>query len=300
MDWLAITIDTSSEAVSAASNFLLTAGAEGIQIVDAADPVVPGVPHRASGAAVTGFFAPGPHTAELVTTLQAQVAQLPQFGLALGNGTVTTSGVNEADWATAWEQYYHPVRVTRYMTIAPAWGDYAPQQAGEIVVKLDPGLAFGTGSHPTTQLMIRLMEATLRGGETVIDVGTGSGVLALVAADFGAARVLATDVDAVAVTNATRNLAMNPPAPITVQASDLLATVSLRADVILANILAEVLLPLVPQLPAHLLPGGQVILSGIYHDQLGKIQAALSAAHLTITTLSRQGDWYGLVAEVQA
>ncbi|MFD1394014.1 50S ribosomal protein L11 methyltransferase [Lacticaseibacillus jixianensis] len=306
--WFEIAIETSSEAVDAVANFLMEEGAGGIQIDDAADfqggavsqsgvlfdP--DSVPHRRAGAKVSGYFAGDAHPAELVATLKARVAQLPAFGLAMGAGTVTAAPIAQADWANEWKKYYRPLRITRYLTIVPAWLDYQPQQAGEQVMRLDPDMAFGTGSHPTTALMLRLLEELVRGGETMIDVGTGSGVLALAARLMGAAQVLATDVDEGAVQNAKANLALNAVDQITVVESDLLNGIDLKADLIAANILANVLLPLIPQVPARLKPHGRLLLSGIYLDKVAAVKQALSASGLKCLAQYQLGDWVALVA----
>lgn len=306
--WFEIAVETSSEAVDAVANFLMTEGASGIQIEDAADfrgPQKTGhgvqfdpatVPHRQRGAKVSGYFTGRRNPAELVSTLQARVVQLPSFGLAEGLGTVTAHSLAQADWANEWKKYYHPLRITRFLTIVPAWLDYQPQQAGELVMRLDPDMAFGTGSHPTTVLMLRLLEAQVRGGETMIDVGTGSGVLALAARMLGAKQVLATDVDAAAVANAKANLALNDSAGIQVIANNLLQGVTLQADLVAANILADVLTPLIPQVPTVLKPHGRLLLSGIYYDKAAAIQTVLKQSGLRVLEQAQLGDWIALVA----
>lgn len=307
--WFEIAIETSSEAVDAAANFLMEAGALGIQIEDAADfqggatqstdgvwfdPAI--IAHRQSGAKVSGYFSGHQHPAELVATLQAKVAQLPSFGLAKGPGTVAAHPLAQADWANEWKKYYHPLRITRFLTIVPAWLAYRPQQAGELVMRLDPDMAFGTGSHPTTALMLRLLEAHVRGGETMIDVGTGSGILALGARLLGVQKVLATDVDDTAVENAKANLALNDIDGIEVIANDLLTGITQPVDLIAANILANVLTPLIPQVPAVLKPHGRLLLSGIYYNKADAITAALEDNGLKVLEQVRQGDWVALVA----
>ncbi len=137
-------------------------------------------------------------------------------------------------------------------------------------------MAFGTGSHPTTALMLQALEQVIRGGEAMIDIGTGSGILAIGAKMLGVDHVLATDVDDIAVKNAESNLALNPVSDIHVIANDLLTGIDDQADIICANILAEVLLPLIPQIPERLNDGGTVLLSGIYYDKETVIKQALA------------------------
>ena len=263
-DWTALTVTTTTEAIEAVSNILMEAGAVGIQIKDAADfkketvdahgtwfdPKT--VPHLASGAQVSGYFDPATSLVEQRDHIATRVRGLAQFGLDPGAATVTLADVRQADWANVWKQYYHPLRVSRFLTIVPKWEHYTPQQAGELQLTLDPGMAFGTGTHPTTQLMLSLLESVIRGGETMIDVGTGSGILAIAAERLGVGDILATDVDEIAVRNAEANIKLNPVSHITVTANDLLKGITLSADLIVANILAEVLVPLIPQVRPRL------------------------------------------------
>ncbi|WP_057893737.1 50S ribosomal protein L11 methyltransferase [Lacticaseibacillus brantae] len=312
MEWSKISVQTSTEAVEAVSNYLMSLGAEGIQIEDAADFqneefLANGVwldpdtfAHQEEGAKVTGFFNAKTHLPELVPEIQSKVAQLADFGLDPGAGTVSVDSVADDDWANTWKQYYHPVRVSHDLTIVPSWETYQPQQPNEMVIQLDPGMAFGTGTHPTTQLMLTALETLMRGSERVIDVGTGSGVLAIAAEMLGASHILATDVDQVAVDNAKMNLAFNPVTKIDVIANDLLEGIDEKADLILANILAEVLLPLIPQLDHALAKRGQVVLSGIFYDKVAPVKQALATNGFIVRAESRLGDWSAIVAHRQS
>lgn len=310
-DWTALTVTTSTETVEAVSNILMEAGAEGIQIKDAADfkkatidahgtwfdPTT--IPHLASGAQVVGYFDPATSLNEQRDHIAAQVKALKQFGLDPGAATVTLTDVRQADWANVWKQYYHPLRVSRFLTIVPKWEHYTPEQNGEIVLTQDPGMAFGTGTHPTTQLMLGLLESVVRGGETMIDVGTGSGILAIAAERLGVSRILATDVDDVAVKNAQSNIELNPVSHITVKANDLLQGITMSADLIVANILAEVLVPLIPQVQERLKPKGHFLLAGIIADKAALITQTLQANGFTIAQRRETGGWVALEAVIQ-
>lgn len=314
MVWQSLTVTTQNEAVEAVSNILMEAGASGLQIADAADRMnyLPAdqtvlldwaqVDFPKQGAQVTGFFPETVDLAKQLPVVEERVKGLAQFGLASQPGTVQMDTVRDTDWATEWEKYYHPVRVSRHLTVVPKWENYQASYPDESVIVLDPGLAFGTGTHPTTQLMLQALEIVMQGGERVIDVGTGSGVLAIAASLLGAHEVLGTDVDEVAVRSAKGNVALNPTVgPIRIQVSDLLADVpEQRADLVVANMLAEVLLPLIPQTERVLAPGGWFLLSGIYLDKVADVKAALQAAGYKLVEQLQMGDWYGLITQRQA
>ena len=129
------------------------------------------------GAQVTAYFPETIFLPEILPFIEAAIARLPEYGLAIGKNEITSSEVVEEEWATAWKKYYHPVRITRYLTIVPSWEQYETTDPAEKISTLDPGMAFGTGTHPTTRLTLQALEMYLRGEETVLDVGTGSGVL---------------------------------------------------------------------------------------------------------------------------
>ena len=201
----------------------------------------------------------------------------------------------EEAWATAWKKYYHPVRISRYLTIVPSWENYQPLQEDEKIITLDPGMAFGTGTHPTTRLTLQALEVYLRGGETVLDVGTGSGVLSIASKYLGAKDVFAYDLDEVAVRSAQENMAMNPIAhDVTVQANDLLQGVTVPADLIVANILADIILLMIPDAWRLLKQEGTLIVSGIIETKKQLVIDAMIAQGFEIDQLFNQKDWYAI------
>lgn len=312
MDWTAVTVITSSEAVEAVSYILTNEGAQGVQIDDAADfaHLKPGrygkhgeivdpatIPHRKSGAAVTGYFPAKTFVPELLPTIRQRVAKLRDYGLNPGDNDVSSAVVDNQRWATVWQKYYHPVRVTNELTIVPQWEEYQPAQPQEKLLVLDPGMAFGTGTHPTTQLMLQALENIIRGGESLIDVGTGSGVLSIAAKRLGAGAVQAYDVDEVAVRSAQKNLDLNPVAKdVKVGTNSLLDGIHTQVDVIVANILAEIIVPLVPQAFANLKPGGYFLTSGIIDDKAALVRQKLLDQGFIIDSETRMGDWHGVIA----
>lgn len=312
MDWTAIIVETSNEAVEAVSNILMEAGSTGVKIDDAADfeKLKPGkygpygeivdpneLPHRKQGAAVTGYFPPKAFIPEVISEVQQRVNQLKDFGLDPRPAKVTSDTIDNQDWATAWQKYYHPVRVTNLLTVVPQWEDYKPVSPNEKLIVLDPGMAFGTGTHPTTQLMLEALEFVVRGGESTIDVGTGSGVLAIAAKLLGAGQVDAYDVDDVAVKSARNNVELNPAAKdIHLGVNSLLDGIHTQKDLIVANILAEIIIPLIPQAFENLKPGGHFLTSGIINDKFDEVRNAEAKQGFIIDQTMRMKDWYGIIA----
>ena len=207
MNWLEVTVNTHSESVEVVSSILIELGSKGVSIDDPQDyyqltdeqlewlKVQQKDLYETDTVIVKGYFQPSQWTEEAKSQLDEQLKELKSYGLQTGPLTVRVSEVGEEDWATAWKQYYFPVRVTRYLTVVPSWVDYEKEQEDELLIELDPGLAFGTGTHPTTQLSLTALEQTIRGGESVLDVGTGSGVLSIASKLLGAGQVTAFDIE---------------------------------------------------------------------------------------------------------
>ena len=311
MDWTAVKVITSSEAVEAVSYILTDMGAQGVQIEDAADFAnlheekygdhgefidPSSIPHRKNGAAVSGYFPQNVFVPELLPTIYQRVAKLRDYGLNPGENDVSAATVDNQQWATVWQKYYHPLRVTDQLTIVPQWEEYEPADPKEKLIFLDPGMAFGTGTHPTTRLMLEALEKTIVGNEYVIDVGTGSGVLSIAAKHLGAGKVDAYDIDEVAVNSAKKNLALNPVAKdVKVGVNSLLDGIHTQADLIVANILAEIIVPLIPQAYENLKPGGKFLVSGIIDDKAPLIRQKLQEQGFVIDDEQQMKDWHGMI-----
>jgi len=289
LDWIKLTVTTTNEASEAVINLLMENGAGGVEIDDS----------DLSQVELATYFQAQAGLVELLPELEQKIAQLREFGLDPGKGTVKLAELDDDSWADVWKKYYHPVRLTRYLTIVPSWESYTPETTDEKVIKLDPGRAFGTGTHPTTKLALQALETVVRGGETMIDVGTGSGVLSIAAKYFGVAQIAAYDVDAEAVKAAEENLALNDMQDaITVGANDLLAGIKTKVELITANILAEIIVPLIPQAYECLKPGGIFITSGIIADKKDLIVSELEAKGFVIDQILNMKDWYSIIAHM--
>jgi ribosomal protein L11 methyltransferase len=213
--------------------------------------------------------------------------------------------LREEDWAHAWKKFYKPLRVGKRVVLKPSWEEYTPQPE-DIVVELDPGMAFGTGLHPSTRLCIAALESTIEAGDSVLDLGTGSGVLAIVAQKLGATRILASDIDPIAVEvtneNAERNdVPTGAEGVLDVRLGSVPQGMAGQFRVIVANILAEVLAKLFdaeygyPPLAEPLAPDGVMILAGIIDIRAGLVEEAAQRHGFVVTERLQEGDWVALI-----
>lgn len=207
----------------------------------------------------------------------------------------------DEEWAETWKEFFPVLHLGRRLVIKPSWLEYSPQP-DELIIELDPGMAFGTGLHPSTRMVLELLEETIQPGQEVLDVGTGSGILALAAVKLGARRVLAMDTDPVAVKVAKGNVKNNEAGSIITVQQGSAGTVPEGSgsppafDLVLSNIVANVIIDLAPDFHKLLRSGGHIIASGIIAHRLDDVLAALRAAGLELATERREDDWVALVA----
>ena len=200
--WQELTIEVNREVEEAASNILIESGSQGVAIDDSADylenadrfgELYPEV-EQVETVKITAYYPESADIEAITKQVNERLAELTDFGLETGDIHLATQELVEEDWAENWKKYYEPARITHDLTIVPSWTDYEAS-VGEKIIKLDPGMAFGTGTHPTTKMSLFALEQVLRGGETVIDVGTGSGVLSIASSLLGAKEIYAYDLD---------------------------------------------------------------------------------------------------------
>ena len=310
MKWTEVQIQTSNEAVDAVSNILIESGSQGVAIEDRQDFLntpddgfgeiwaLDEADFSKEGVIIKAYFPDTLFLPELVPSIQQRIKALESFGLTIAPNTLKLEEVTEENWATAWKKYYRPLQVTRFLTVVPSWEDYEVQHADERVIRLDPGLAFGTGTHPTTILSLQALETYIRGNETILDVGTGSGVLSIASKALGAKHVHAYDLDDVAVKAAVENINLNDYAKdVVVKANDLLKGVTIEADIVVANILAEIIVPLIPEAYEALKPGGLFLTSGIIEDKKELILSEQKKQGFTIIQVQQMKDWCSIVAQ---
>lgn len=308
MHWTEISILTANEAVEPISHILYEAGVSGLAIEDRADflrvrenrfgEIYELDPNDfpEQGVIIKAYL---PKTSKLNETLdriKQNISNLKEFGIDIGENKVNLSDVKEEDWATAWKKYYHPVKVSDRFTIVPTWEEYTPEE-DELIIELDPGMAFGTGTHPTTAMCIQALEKTVKKGDTIIDVGTGSGVLSIAAALLGAKEVKALDLDEVAVEAARQNISLNHvDETVTVEQNDLLNGITEQADAVVANILAEVIISFADDAARAVKKGGFFITSGIIEQKFDDVKVALQKAGFTIEETIKMKDWVTFIA----
>lgn len=210
---------------------------------------------------------------------------------------ITLNGLDEEDWANEWKKYYHPIHIGKNIVVRPPWEKYESKPE-ETVIIMDPGMAFGTGTHETTRLRLTALEKYINKGEKVLDVGTGSGILAIAASLMGAESVYSYDIDPVAVRVAKDNYETNGCTNIACGVSDLLSDAHRHAggyDLILANIVADIILRMIPQLPTFVHTGTKIVTSGIIMEQSEKVKAAfLENGYRLIDTMT-ENDWVSFV-----
>ena len=304
MNWLEVSVNTHSESVEVVSSILIELGSKGVSIEDPQDyyqltdeqlewlKVQQKDLYETDTVIVKGYFQPSQWSKDSDVLLHEKLEEIKVYGLQTGPLSVQVKEVGEEDWANAWKQYYFPVRVTRFLTVVPSWVDYEKEQDDELLIELDPGLAFGTGTHPTTQLSLTALEQTIRGNESVLDVGTGSGVLSIASKLLGASKVTAFDIDEMATRVAKENIALNPTiGEIEVFENNLLVGVDQKSDLIVANILAEILLQMPEDAYRNLKDDGSLILSGIIESKANEVKEAYEKAGFTLVERMIMREW---------
>lgn len=309
MKWSEVSIYTTNEALEPISYILHEAGVSGISIEDRADfekkredcfgeiyELNP-ADFPDEGVVIKAYLPVNAQHADTFKIIQEKISELPLYSINIGKNIIEVSEVKEEDWATAWKKYYHPVKVSKRVTIVPSWEEYKPESSSELIVQLDPGMAFGTGTHPTTVMCIRALEKTINHGDFVIDVGTGSGILSIAASLLGAEQVTALDLDEVAVEAARQNMVLNGVEDIvSVKQNNLLEGIDGNADIIVANILAEVIVRFAEEAADTVKHNGYFIVSGIIMQKKDLVADALQEAGFFVEETMIMEDWTAMIA----
>ena len=305
--WAEISIHTTQEATEAVAAVFHELGAGGVVIEDPdliqsyrrsgnwTDCIFPDEP-AVDFVKVVAYLPSDEELPGKLRILSTRIDELAGHSLDKGKGTIRWREVREAEWADSWKQYFHTSRIGERFVVKPSWEVYVPQP-DDIVLDLDPGMAFGTGTHGTTILCLESIEDMVKPGMTVFDVGAGSGILSIAAAKLGAVMVKAVEYDAMATDTARQNVAVNGVGSIVeVSRGDLLDGITGQADIIVANLIADLILKLAPALPAHLKPTGCFVGSGIIKERLPDVTNALAQQGLSVTRVTEAGEWAAVVA----
>jgi ribosomal protein L11 methyltransferase len=278
MRWAQITVEASTEAIDAVGNCLNDIGCGGFMV---ADELVP--------PQVSGYVPVDDRLEGRLENLGTSLKELEGHGVTGAGTEITLRYVDEDDWANAWKAFYKPTRVGAHLVVTPPW-ETPPNAPGDITIIMDPGMAFGTGSHPTTRLCLTAIEDYVKPGMAIADIGTGSGILAIAAAKLGASDVKGCDIDPLAVGIAAKNAVANDVA--IAVGEELPAG---EFDVVVANILADVIIGMADNLIARVKAGGTLIVSGIIDTREADVSTALQARGLSQTEVRREGEWVAII-----
>lgn len=311
MEWIELTIHTTTAGADIVSEALMQQGATGTMVEDRADIPDPAKPNgiwelidpaliesMPEDVLVHAWFEPDASFADKMQALKIRMAELKSadMGAELGSLELATVNVHDEDWSEVWKKFYKPFRAGQHLVVKPTWELYDAKE-GDKVIEIDPGMAFGSGTHETTGMCMELLEEVLKGGEKVIDVGTGSGILAIGAALLGAEDVVAIDVDPMAVKVAQENIEHNGLAgKITAVEGNLLDNLDISCDLCVANIIADVICMFAAPLNDHIVPGGLFICSGIIKEREQDVVDALNAADYQILKICRKGEWVAILS----
>ena len=315
MKWKKFTLTTTTDAVDLISSMLDDLGVEGIEIEDNVPlteketkgmfiDILPELPPDEGIAKVSFYLDPEEDVEQILKNVEAGLDELSAY-TDLGARTLTASETEDKDWINNWKQYFKPFTVD-HILIKPTWEEIPPEHKDKLLIQIDPGTAFGTGMHETTQLCIRQLEKRVKKGEQVLDVGTGSGILGIAALKLGAGHVRGTDLDENAITAVGENLASNQISPeqFEVIQGNIIDDKRIQDwagyeayDLVTANILADVIIPLVDVIPAHLKKGGYFITSGIINMKEEAVKAAFAAnSAFEVEEITYQGEWVSITA----
>ncbi len=308
MQWCEAVVHTTTIGSDLVSEELMALGATGTEIVDRADVPDPRkagvywelydpkmVEAMPEDVLVKGWFELNERTADVMGLVRARLAELKaEACVDMGTLALELQNVADVDWSENWKKYYKPFRIGSHLVVKPTWEPYEAQE-GDQIIELDPGMAFGTGTHETTHMCMQLLEKHLRPGMRVMDVGTGSGILAIAAACLGAREVLAIDIDPNAVKVAKENVALNQVQPqVRVVVGDLCKSEAMPCDLAVANIVADAICMLAGPLTRHLQKGRLLICSGIIREREQDVRDAAARAGYTLFDRIEMGEWVAL------
>ena len=314
MKWNQYRLKTTTQAEDIVSSMLADLGVEGVQIEDRVPltksdkeqmfvDIVPDIPKDDGTAYLTFYLDPEDDNRQMLLNIREELEEMREF-LDLGECTIEESETEDVDWVNNWKQYFHQFYIDDILVI-PSWEKVKEEDKSKMVIHIDPGTAFGTGMHETTQLCIRALKKYVKKDSMILDVGCGSGILGMLALKFGAKHSVGTDLDPCAITATHENMEENgiPKDQYEVMIGNIIDDKEVqdkvgyeKYDIVLANILADVLVPLTPVIVHQMKPGAVYITSGIIDNKEETVVEAVKAAGLNVLEVNYQGEWVSVVA----
>ena len=317
MKWTKFILDTTVEAVDLISNMLGELGIEGIEVCDNVQlseedrkslfiDILPELNEDDKTARVSFYIEEGENTDNLVLQVKEGLKELAGY-VDIGNGSIAVSVTEDKDWINNWKEFFKPFRIDDSIIIKPTWEKLEDQKEDDLVIEIDPGISFGTGSHETTKLSIIGMKNYINGNTVVLDAGSGSGILSIIAKKLGAKDVLGVDIDCNATDTAIENAKINnllvAADNLSFMTGNMIEDDGIRTkigkskyDLVVANILADVIVPLSDVIGENMKDGGVFISSGIINTKEESVRKALEKNHFTILTVNRMNDWVSFIA----
>ncbi len=313
MKWIEISINTTAAAVEAVANVLYDAGVNGVaikdprdlELLDRGDDAWELIDEKllssySEETVVTGYLPDLPDILGKIDLIKKSIGLLPGFGLNIGSGEVTVQSIDEADWSEEWKKYFKPHKPGNKLVIKPTWEQYEAQE-GELIIELDPGMAFGTGIHETTVLCLQELEKRVDETTAVLDIGCGSGILTIAAGLLGCPKAIGVDIDPVAVDVSRRNAAINHvEGLIEIRQGNLMDVVDEKVSILVSNIIAEIIINMSHEIKQYLRPEGIWIASGIIREKLPKVEEAIKDAGLNILETRSLGEWCVVTATLSS
>lgn len=316
MKWTKLTLKTMSEAEELISNMLTDLGFEGIEIVDNVPiteeekkamfiDILPEVDEEDKTAAISFYLNEGEDVEETIAKIQEGLDELAEF-VDVGSRKIMVSETEDVDWINNWKEFFKPFRVDDNIVIKPTWEPLNNVSNKDLIIEIDPGTAFGTGAHETTKLCISGLKKYVNSETKLLDVGCGSGILSIIGAKLGAFSVFGTDIDPNAVKAAYENAKVNHISDdvLTIISGDIICDESIQKqvgfecyDVVAANILADVIIPLSAEIGKHMKPGGVFISSGIINMKKEQVKEAILKNGFRILEINEMSDWVSIVAQ---
>ncbi|MDD7183170.1 50S ribosomal protein L11 methyltransferase [Peptostreptococcus porci] len=311
-NWVEIKIKTTTEAVEAITNILFENGAQGAMIEDPKDFLFQKA-HEYDwdyieedvfntddeNVYIKTYISEENDVVTFIESIKIRISELRNFGIDIGAGEIFTDNVNEEDWANNWKKYYKPTKIGNSIVIKPEWEEYSPSE-GDLVIHMDPGMAFGTGNHETTSMCIENLEKYVSEKSTVFDIGCGSGILGIVASKLGAKKVVGIDIDEMAVKVANENIQKNNVQDImTAIAGNMTDKIEegAKADIVVANIIADIIMKMSVDVRKLLKDDGIFISSGIILAKVDEVLENLKDNGFEVVDVIKKGEWSCVIAK---